>query len=187
MHVPNLPSIEPKLLKSAAVISVLSLLVGGLLWFQGRPTPVEIAPVVTEIAQESSSIFVHVVGEVTNSGVYELTTGARVIDAIRAAGGVTKKANVTNLNLARILFDGEQVLITDGSTVSDSETLGGKISINQASAAQLDSLPGIGPVIAGRIVSHREQNGPFPSLEAIMDVSGIGDSLFSKIKDAITL
>lgn len=187
MQIPNLPSIEPKLFKLAAAISVLSLVVGAVFWQQGRPTPVEMAPVVTEIAQESGSIFVHVVGEVVKSGVYELTTGARVIDAIEAAGGVTKKANVTNLNLARILFDGEQVLVTDGSLVTDVATPGGKISINQASAAQLDLLPGIGPIIAGRIVSHREQNGPFTRLEAIMDVSGIGDALFSKIKDAITL
>ncbi|MGA1329563.1 MAG: SLBB domain-containing protein, partial [Candidatus Nanopelagicales bacterium] len=106
MQVPNLPEIDPKLLKLTALISGCALLVGALLWVQGRPQPIDVLPTVTETQTEPTGIFVHVVGEVTKPGVYELRQGDRVVDAIESAGGITKSADLTSLNLARVLFDG---------------------------------------------------------------------------------
>lgn len=187
MQIPNLPSIDPKLFRVALVISIISLVVGSWLWYQGRPSEI-LTMSVDEVVSEPivSKIFVHVAGEVKAAGVYELNSGARVIDAITAAGGVTKNANLTILNLARVLFDGEQILVGD-IAISATNASGGKVSINQADASQLDSLPGVGPAIAARIISHREQNGPFRSLAALKDVSGIGEAVFAKIEDLITL
>ena len=187
MQIPNLPNIDPKLFRVALVISIISLVVGSWLWYQGRPSEIIAVPVNEVITEPMvNKIFVHVAGEVRSAGVYELDSGARVIDAITAAGGVTKKANLTMLNLARVLFDGEQILVGDSASNPTSAS-GGKVSINQADTSQLDSLPGIGPAIAARIISHREQNGPFRSLVALKDVSGIGDAVFAKIEDLITL
>ncbi|MGA1329875.1 MAG: ComEA family DNA-binding protein, partial [Candidatus Nanopelagicales bacterium] len=104
-----------------------------------------------------------------------------------SAGGITKSADLTSLNLARILFDGEQIVVSDRSAVASLSSGIGLISINRATAADLDSLPGIGPVIASRIVSYRETNGPFTSISSLTEVSGIGEALMSKIKDLVTL
>jgi competence protein ComEA len=187
MQVPNLPEIDPKLLKLTALISGCALLVGAVLWVQGRPQPIDVLPTFTETQTEPTGIFVHVVGEVTKPGVYELRQGDRVVDAIESAGGITKSADLTSLNLARVLFDGEQIVVSDRSAVASLSSGIGLISINRATAADLDSLPGIGPVIASRIVSYRETNGPFTSISSLTEVSGIGEALMSKIKDLVTL
>lgn len=188
MQVPNLPNIDPKLFRLALIVATISLVAGSWLWFQGRPEPIqniEISTIETELA--TSNVFVHVAGEVKSAGVYELKSGSRVIDAIEAAGGVTKSADITTLNLARVLFDGEQIFVGDKSNAAAMNSAPGKISLNQANASELDTLPGIGPVIAARIVEHRTQNGPFKNIAEIKDVSGIGDSLFGKIKDLVSL
>lgn len=184
MHIPNLPNIDPKLFRAAIIVSVASIFLGSWFWFQGRPTEIVVTP--TTIAQpetELSKIYVHVAGKVAVAGVYELDAGSRVIDAIAAAGGATKSADLTMLNLARVLFDGEQILVGNSTQQQGSN----KISINQADAVQLDQLPGIGPAIAARIIEYREQHGPFLMLTSIKYVSGIGDALFAKIKDLIVL
>ncbi|MFM1905495.1 MAG: hypothetical protein RIT32_291 [Actinomycetota bacterium] len=191
----NLPSVDPRLLKIAAGVSGVSVLAAGVFWFQGRPT--EIVPVepvtVTESQTTFSDVFVHVVGEVKKPGVYDLPANSRVIDAIDAAGGATKDADLTSVNLARILFDGEQILIGNlsdpatSSSSSQNSATPGRVSINTATVSQLDQLPGIGPVIASRIIEYRQQNGPFRQLTDIKNVSGIGDALYDKIKDSISL
>lgn len=172
------------------------------MWLQGKPTEVAVTEpvVVTESATTATVVVVHVVGEVKEPGVYDLPANSRVTDAIEAAGGATKDADLTSINLARVLFDGEQIFIgninsaaapstssSSSSSSSSSTNPAGRININMANAAQLDQLPGISPVIAGRIVEYRNQNGPFRQLTDLKQVSGIGDAIYDKIKDLITL
>jgi competence protein ComEA len=124
-----------------------------------------------------------VVGEVNNPGLYELPIGAKAAEAIEAAGGLTSDAQQSSINLARTLIDGEQVYVLSEELSKSS----GKISLNQATAEQLDGLPGIGPALSERIVAHRQEIGSFRSIEQLTEVSGIGPKLFAKIRDQLTI
>jgi competence protein ComEA len=142
-------------------------------------------------------IVVYITGAVPRPGVYALAQGARVQDAISAAGGFLADADKTGINLARALEDGEQLEIayTAGSSpvigtpipaptaASGSEL----ININTASQAELESLPGIGETTARKIIAYREANGPFATTEDIIKVSGVGTGTFERIKDLITV
>lgn len=136
-------------------------------------------------------VMVHVVGEVNTPGMYELSGDSRVIDAVMAAGGLTANAAECAINLARIVNDGEQLNIPSlnqgcsGGT-SDSAS-GASFSLNSATAEQFETLPGIGPTLAQRIVQYRESQGGFSSVDQLNDVSGIGDKLFAGVKDLVTL
>lgn len=144
------------------------------------------------------SIFVHVDGAVTTPGLIELPEGARVNDAIQAAGGFTEEALHDAVNLARVLSDGEQILVpstaqtegdegaTSSATLSPGTT-SGKVNINTADAATLDTLPGIGESTAAKIVADREANGPFKTVEDLKRVSGIGDKKFTQLEGCITV
>ena len=138
-------------------------------------------------------IYIDVAGKVKTPGVYQLPEGSRVIDAITIAGGVKLGVSTSHINLARKLVDGEQVLIMKEKFISAPTSSGrksifsGKVSLNSASKAQFDSLPGIGPVIAQRIIDYRNKNGPFQTLESIQSVSGIGESIFRQISSRLTL
>jgi competence protein ComEA len=170
------------------IVGAILVVVLGL-WFIGRPA--EIEPVVTgvesELVLDSESsvaeVTVHVAGSVKNPGLYQLPVGARIADAITAAGGVNKKSAANSVNLAREVVDGEQILVGENSTGG---TTNG-ISINSASVSELEDLPGVGPVIAARIVSYRNENGPFTSIDALGEVSGIGDSIMDSVRDIATL
>ena len=152
----------------------------------------------------SSEVVVHVAGAVASPGVYTVSEGARVQDAVDAAGGFASDAASDAVNLARTLQDGEQILIpteeqvesgayastlssTDASSSagSDEQSTSSLININTASVEELDTLPGIGPVTAQAIVDERESNGAFTSIEDIQRVSGIGEKKFEKLKDSI--
>jgi competence protein ComEA len=140
--------------------------------------------------EELSCIYVDIDGAVNNPGVYEFTEGARVIDAIDKAGGLKDTAYTKNLNKARKLVDGEKIYIFEKgeNTLLDLYNVGneGKININTASKDDLMSLTGIGEVYAQRIIDYR--NGKiFSSIEEIKEVQGIGDKIFEKIKDSITI
>lgn len=141
-------------------------------------------PSVFEPLQFETAIYVHVVGEVVRPGLYELPIGAKAADAIAAAGGLTKDAQPESVNLARTLTDGEQLVVL---STSEQAVGNGKISVNQASAAELDELPGIGPALSERIIAHRDQVGGFRSIEELTEVSGIGPKLFAKIRDQLIL
>lgn len=159
---------------------------------------------------------VHVAGAVASPGVYSLPVGARVVDAIAAAGGALPEADPNAVNLARFLRDGERVVVPrPGESVvepagpgdADSGTgpgpgaaggasaggasaggVGGAlVNINAASAAQLEELPGIGPSLAGRIVTHREKNGPFQSVQGLLDVPGIGPAKFEALREFVSV
>lgn len=142
-------------------------------------------------------IVVHISGAVVTPGVYELAQGARIRDGIDAAGGLSADAAGNALNLARILTDGEQVIVpsqeeveAQASSQVDNSAEGGfgapeKININTASVEQLDTLPGIGPKTAQKIVADRQKNGPFKKPEDLKRVSGIGDKKYVTIADYI--
>lgn len=141
-------------------------------------------------------VAVHVSGAVANPGVYELPEGSRANDAIAAAGGASEDAVPDALNLARVLSDGEQIIVP---TVEEQERLeeaaesgqtldaGGKVNINTATVEQLDTLPGVGESTAQKIIADREENGPFSSPEDLKRVSGIGDKKYEDLADLITV
>ncbi len=150
-----------------------------------------------EVIEKVPQICVDIAGEVINPGVYLLDEGSRVNDLIIMAGGVTKDANLTNINLAYILSDGIKITIPNkkdnstkniiqgsiiGSTISS-----GIVNINQAALEELMKLPGIGESIATSILEYRNEKGNFKKKEDIKNVSGIGESKYSKIKDKITV
>jgi competence protein ComEA len=143
----------------------------------------------------SKTTLVHVVGAVVNPGMYELAPDARVIDATMAAGGMTATAASCALNLARPVNDGEQILVPEGDPsancqaqqLQQSATASSPVSLNQATVAQLDSLPGIGPALAQRIIDWRAQHGSFTSVDQLGGIEGIGDKLFAKLRDRVAL
>lgn len=151
----------------------------------------------------SVPVVVHVVGQVREPGVHTLPSGSRVSDAIREAGGLTPEADAAAVNLARPAADGEQIYVPavgeaprtppSGSTASaagsagDGPTVDSVININTASVEELDQLPGVGPAIAGRIVEHREANGPFASVDALTDVKGIGEATLEELRPRVSV
>lgn len=138
---------------------------------------------------ETNKIYVYVAGEVVSPGVVELDEGDRVEDAIKSAGGITENANIKNINLAKIVEDGEKIYIPnkDEEIENYEEKSSAKININRATETELQSLNGIGPAMAAKIVEYRQNNGFFKSIEDIKNVSGIGESKFIEIKDYITI
>ena len=142
-----------------------------------------------EAEEVVSEIQVHVAGEVNNPGLYKLKDGSRVWDAVQAAGGFTKNADQNSLNLAKTLEDGEQVMIPAiGGTSSSGEASGsnnGKVNINTADLATLETLSGVGPATAQKIIDYRNAHGKFKSIEEIKKVSGIGEKTYEKFKDKI--
>jgi len=138
---------------------------------------------------KTPKIYVHVAGSVKSPGIYQLDSGTRVYDAVLAAGGFTSKANQASVNMARALNDGEQLLISSGSgpQAFDNSMTSSLISLNQASATQLEDLPGVGPALAGRMIDWRTANGGFKAKEDLLNVAGIGDKLFASVKDLVTL
>jgi competence protein ComEA len=146
---------------------------------------------VSKAEPKKPKLFVHIIGSVKSPGIYQLDTGSRVYDAVLAAGGLTAKANQQSINLARGLTDGEQVVVLSKSqnvaTQQGFQSQPQLLSLNQATATQLEDLPGVGPALAGRMIDWRLANGGFKSKDDLLNVSGIGDKLFSGIKDLVTL
>lgn len=148
-------------------------------------------------AEASAEVWVHVVGAVRHPGVQRLASGTRVADAVEAAGGLLGNAAADGVNLARVVQDGEQIVVptrdqwaAGGPTASASGDAragpgGGKVDINSADVARLDTLPGVGPATAQRIVTDREANGPFASVEDLGRVPGIGEKKLDALKDLI--
>jgi competence protein ComEA len=177
-----------------AIISIglIAILIASFFALASRGQSVEASePLQKVVVQGDNSLLVHVVGKVLRPGVYPMVSGARVNDAIAAAGGALKGVDLSEINLARKVVDGEQIYVgiesftknSSGSTRVGS----GKININRANASQFESLPKIGPVIAKRIMDYRKLNGQFAALEDIQKVTGIGAKTFARIKDRITL
>lgn len=156
-------------------------------------------------------VVVHVVGQVATAGVYRLSVGARIADAVQAAGGATRAADLAAVNLARVVVDGEQIHVPrpgevvappggsaggpapgaanggGGAGGGAGTGGGGLVALNSADLSALDTLPGVGPVLAQRILDWRTEHGRFTSVEELGEVSGIGDKLLSQITPRVTL
>ena len=188
------------------LVALLAVTLGGAgLWYvRSLPRPVEVAAmpvggdatVATASASPSPEvvILVDVAGWVRRPGVYEFEEGARVIDAIDAAGGARSGALLESLNLAAPLADGIQILVPrQGETVAPPASGGavagvaGLINVNTATTTELEELPGVGEVIAQAIVDFRTENGPFTSVDQLLDVSGIGDATLENIRELVTV
>lgn len=201
---------------SAVVSGVVALV---LLWLILRPSeppleasiPLATFPVVTT-SSLPSIVTVHVAGAVKSPGVYRLTTLARVIDAVTAAGGPTSEADLERINLAQLLLDTEQVFIPGRTTRSVAPTIaprhrptttlatprapsqqgasptsGGLVDLNTATAAELDALPGVGPATAKAIVDYRTSKGKFSRTEDLLNVAGIGPAKLAALRDLVTV
>lgn len=184
-------------------LGVVLGVVGMVISRQSRPVPIVISPPEPTAAPlptaTLSAVQAYVSGQVVAPGVYELAPDGRVEDAVLAAGGFTAEAQPALVNLAQPLFDGMQIYVpAEGETgplvvpvatapAGTTSNSGGLVNINTAGLEELDTLPGIGPSTAQNIIDYRESNGPFDTLEEIMDVPGIGEAKFSQIKDLITI
>jgi competence protein ComEA len=186
---------------------LLGLLLGGCTqqseaYLEAADTSTEEAPQSVQeteastAAQTGEPILVYICGEVNNPGVYELTGGNRICDAVDAAGGLTDEASREYWNLAEPLLDGEMLYFPtveeakerqQSEAESTSSADDGRININTADASQLQQIPGIGASRAEAILAYRRENGSFSSIEDIMKVSGIKNALFEKMKDYITI
>jgi competence protein ComEA len=137
-------------------------------------------------------LYIHILGAVAKPGLYLLRDGDRAVDGVAAAGGFTAVADQSGLNLARLLVDGEQILVptigeTPAASAPGATTAGGKVNINTADGTALETLPGVGPTMAKRIIDWRTKNGRFTALEDLMSVTGVGEKTFDSLKDLVTL
>lgn len=148
------------------------------------------APAARVVRAAPASVLVHVAGEVRRPGVYRLPAGARVLRGVKAAGGPTARADLSGLNLAAPLQDGQQVRVpgraspTNPGAVPPSQS--GPVSLSSATVEQLDALDGVGPTLAARIVAWRDQHGGFSSVEQLLDVPGIGEGRLEALRPHIT-
>ena len=175
---------------TAAALAIVALLAGRWLASAGTPAerPLVRAPVqVTSTAQPS--LVVHVVGAVRRPGLYRLPAGSRVADAVARAGGATRRADTALVNLAAPLADGVQIAVPrrgGGMAGAGASGAGGAVAgpvhLNSATAADLDSLPGVGPVTAQKIIDYRQQHGPFTALDDLDAIPGIGPARIEQLR-----
>jgi competence protein ComEA len=177
--------------RGLAIIALLVLVITALFVMRGSSQEVIAAPAPLEIESSAmQTLMVDVAGAVINPGVYSLPLNARVFEAIKAAGGLKKGADTSDINQARILRDGEQIYVyptttSAGGVSRPAVRKNGPIMINRATVKDFESLDGIGPVLANRIVSYRKINGPFAAVEDLLKVPGIGQSKFAQFKEKL--
>lgn len=195
----------------AGMAAVAFLIVAGAVFWYMRslPRPVTIqasgggsgSPAAMAAPSPSPSpvvVVVDVAGWVRHPGVYEFNQGDRVIDAIQRAGGGRRGANLTSINLAALLTDGQQIVVlkkgsgpagTPGASAvgGSSQGSGSMININTATLDELETLPGIGPALGQRILDYREQHGPFRSVDDLLNVSGIGEKRLADLRPKVTV
>jgi len=175
------------------LVFTLSIVIGAFYFLNSRPQPATqavdvVTPLINQV--EQSKLIINVAGKVKSPGVYQLPPGSRVIDAIEAAGNHLKGVDISDINLARLLVDGEQILV-GGNRLQSSKSVARKITvdnpldINRATLAQLDTLPGIGPVTAQRIIDYRNKVGRINALDELKKISGLGGAKFEEIKSLL--
>lgn len=178
-----------------AAVGVVAAVVAGVVLLRGRPTAEPLAPPPVTgrsagavAASAGPDLVVDVAGKVRRPGLVHLPSGARVADALTAAGGPLPGTSTGTLNLARKLTDGEQVLVGAEAPVPGAApgvAAGGLLDLNAATAQDFDALPGIGPVLADRIVAWRTEHGRFASVDQLREVSGIGESKYQSLKSKV--
>ncbi|MEV6243936.1 ComEA family DNA-binding protein [Lentzea sp. NPDC051838] len=183
LRLPRLPRL-PRRGLLALGIAVACTVIGLGSWWQSPAAEEAPAVALVSTTAPAPELVVNVVGEVATPGLVTVTSGARVADAIRLAGGLKPGADLHNLNLARKLVDGEQIAVgippPAGHAAAPST-----LDLNSATASELDTLPGVGPVTAQRIVDHRTRKGPFASVDQLREIEGIGDSKLAKLADLV--
>ncbi len=178
----------PSRATSGLILAAAAALAGASLGISQRPSPVMPADGPAPLQETVATIEVHVAGWVGAPGVVELPEGAIVADAVAAAGGMRIGARADLVNLAAPVRSGEQVVIPGPDGVGTGPGPGsgnGLISVNLATASELEGLPGVGPVLAERIVAHRDQIGGFDRVEDLLQVPGIGESKLAAIRDLV--
>jgi competence protein ComEA len=187
--------------KPIAKLIVITFCVVGLLVWLNRPTtltnpavnspgvPISVPPTLADpMATDLNSfdqIVIDVKGDVNSPGLVTLSAGSRVADAIAAADGLANGADVSNINLAERLSDGQMIYV--GQSQSSGIGVDRRINLNLATAAELDTLPGVGPVMAGRIIAWRDLNQRFHTIEQLQEVPGIGSKVFKNLKPLIKI
>ena len=182
-------------------LAAILLLAAGVTFVRGRggdarpPAPIAATSQAADGvggAAPPEPLIVHVTGAVRKPGVYQLPDGARIIDAIEKAGGVTARADAVTVNLAAMLVDGEQVLVPEAyapgagaAPTGDGPAISGLVHLNSADVTALDALPGVGPATAQRIVDWREQNGGFRTIDDLEQVPGIGPAKLDALRDLV--
>jgi len=192
-------NLNPEQKRGLVIIFALTIGLGGFYFFNSRPSaqPVLMQEVLTQTSQESlasnsAQLIINVAGKVSNPGVYQLPQGSRVVDAIEAAGMQLKGVDISDINLARVLVDGEQILVgglklSSGKAATKKITVDSPLDINRATLTQLDTLPGIGPVTAQRIIAYRSKAGRINSLDELKKISGLGGMKFEEIKPLLRI
>jgi competence protein ComEA len=190
-------NIEKEQKRGLIIIFALTVGIAGFYFFNSRPSmqPALVPDLNSGIVQEKVletpvNLIINVAGKVNNPGVYQLPQGSRVIDAIKAAGNQRKGVDISDINLARLLVDGEQILVgsakpSSGRTSVKKITTDNPLDINRATIAQLDTLPGIGPVTAQRIIDYRTKVGRINSVDELKKISGLGGAKFEEIKSLL--
>ncbi|MFF9348299.1 ComEA family DNA-binding protein [Streptomyces sp. NPDC014734] len=217
---------EPRTLAALAVVLIAAAAFATMHFWSARPHPVRAPDLVNEAAHARTSgtptsapegsavpepapgptpttgqgahVVVDVSGKVRRPGIHRLPSGARVADALLAAGGARPGVDLTGLNRARVLMDGEQIVVgappgtptadgggQGGGTGGGSGSAAGPVSLNNATIDQLDTLPGVGPVLAQHIIDYRTQHGGFRSVDELRQVNGIGDRRFSDLQPLV--
>ena len=179
------PSWQPpaELARRAMPIAIVLIIAALAYWWSSAPSATS-AALAPEPRSEGVHLVIDVEGAVRHPGVYRMQPGARVIDAIDAAGGLESGA-IAGVNMARTLVDGELVMLGEdrtGASVAD-----GRIDVNRATVAELDGLPGIGAVLAQRIIDHRTAHGPFRRARDLLQVPGIGEAKYRDLEGAVTV
>jgi competence protein ComEA len=190
-------NIAPEQKRALIILATFCLGVGGFFFLNSRPAATlqsapEILQEITPSYAESttSTVIVNVAGKVVSPGVYELPIGSRVVDAITMAGNQIRGVDISDINLARLLVDGEQILVgTLPAAVAKKAaarvTSNNPLDLNRATASQLDTLPGIGPVTAQRILDYRAKVGRINAVDELKKISGLGGAKFEEIKDLL--
>jgi competence protein ComEA len=208
----RLPGLGPAHVAVVAVLVAVGLAI--TTWWVARDRPEQVAPVSAEpvaplvgggssapasptAAASGGSVTVDVAGKVRRPGIVVLDQGARVTDALRAAGGPRRGVDLTPLNLARVLVDGEQIVVggpsgaapptADGSAAGAPGQSGPLVNLNTAGQAELETLPGVGPVTAQAIIAWREQTGGFTSIDELLEVDGIGEKTLASLTPHVTV
>jgi competence protein ComEA len=194
-NVPELPFTRRHAVAGAAILAV-ALFVGGRVFAHAGaavPAPPLAAAPLTTTATTPAEVVVDVAGAVLRPGLYRFAQGSRVADALRRAGGPTRRADLSLVNLAQLVADGEQVLIprrgeapaASGATAGTGGASSGPIHLNSATVEQLDTLPGVGPVTAQKIVDYRAKHGAFSSVDELDAIPGIGPARLDQLRDLV--
>ena len=171
----------------AAVVVAATVAAAAFLYY-GQPATNAVAPAAPAVTADAARITVHVSGAVAAPGLVEVTRAARVADVIAAAGGATADAAPGRVNLAAPVRDGEQIVVPSvGESDESSVAADGRVRLNTADATELEQIPGVGPVLAGRIIDARDAAGGFKEVEDLLDVAGIGEAKLAALRDFVVV